>query len=55
VFTKSRKITIALPNKAWLTVNWDDDITILNTPFNLIAYAHEQGINLELVREISKD
>jgi Uma2 family endonuclease len=55
VFTKSRKITVALPNKAWLTVNWNDDITILDTTFNLIAYAESQGINLELVREISKD
>jgi Uma2 family endonuclease len=55
VFTKSRKITVALPNKAWLTVNWSDDITILDTTFNLIAYAESQGINLELVREISKD
>jgi Uma2 family endonuclease len=55
VFTKSRKITTALPNKAWLTVNWDDDITILDTSFNLINYAETQGINLEFVREISKD
>jgi Uma2 family endonuclease len=55
VFTKSRKITVALPNKAWLTVNWDDDIEILNTPFNLIRYAESEGINLELVREISND
>ncbi|MDZ7877817.1 MAG: Uma2 family endonuclease [Saprospiraceae bacterium] len=53
VFTKSRKIMVALPNKAWLTVNWDDDIEILNMPFNLIRYAESEGINLELVRDIS--
>jgi Uma2 family endonuclease len=55
VFTKSRKVVVALPHKAWLTVNWDEDITILNTHFNLIEYAQSQGINLEFVREISKE
>ncbi|MEY4926013.1 MAG: hypothetical protein RI894_449, partial [Bacteroidota bacterium] len=35
IFTETKTIWLAKPNTAWLIVNWDDEITVMNQSFSL--------------------
>lgn len=44
ILTKSRKIMVAKPNEAWLTDNWDKEISILGQTFVLETLLKEKGL-----------
>ena len=47
VLTNIKKVMIATPNNAWETVNWANDIEIIDgIYFNIHAYLTERGIKL---------
>ena len=35
IYTDSKKVTVALPNQAWLTVNWSDEIGLHGHTFSI--------------------
>jgi hypothetical protein len=43
IFTNIKKITIATPNNPWLTVNWTDEIDILDVKLNLYDLLKAEG------------
>jgi Uma2 family endonuclease len=45
IFTDTKKVSIATQNDAWLTVNWDKDMELLNgLIFNISQYLQDEGI-----------
>ena len=47
IFTESKKILIAEPKPAWLTVDWDQDIELMEGHFfNIAAYLSSEGIEV---------
>lgn len=44
ILTKSRKIMVARPNEAWLTDNWNREISILGEQFVLEDLLKEKGL-----------
>ncbi len=45
VFTKSRKITVAENNKPWLTMNWNDKVTVMGHTFSIEQLIEEDGFD----------
>ena len=45
VFTKSRKITVAQNNSPWLTMNWNDKITVMGHTFSIEQLIEEDGFD----------
>ena len=48
IFSKSKTIIVATPDRKWDVVDWDNEIEILDgIQFNVAKYLKEQGINLD--------
>ena len=45
VFTKSRKITVAQNNSPWLTMNWNDKVTVMGHTFSIEQLIEEDGFD----------
>ena len=45
VFTKSRKITVAQNNSPWLTMNWNDKVTVIGHTFSIEQLIEEDGFD----------
>ena len=45
VFTESRKITVAENNKPWLTMNWNDNVTVMGHTFSIEQLIEEDGFD----------
>lgn len=49
VFSKSKKVISATPNKPWQVSNWSDDVELVNgIVMNLDHYLKEEGMNPDL-------
>jgi hypothetical protein len=47
VLTNIKKVMIATPNNAWMTMSWANDIEIIDSiHFNIQNYLNERGINI---------
>ena len=50
LYTSTRKVMVARPNRPWLTVNWTDEIEILERPViiqRVLEEAEERGVRSE--------
>ncbi len=47
ILTNSRKVIVAMPKSAWLTMDWHNDIEIMDgIVFNIHNYLEERGIDI---------
>ena len=47
ILTNSRKVIVATPKTAWLTMGWHNDIEIIDgIIFNIHNYLEERGIDI---------
>lgn len=47
IFTESKKVMVSEPDKPWLTVDWNQDIELMDGHFfNIAAYLENEGIEV---------
>jgi Uma2 family endonuclease len=48
IFTKSRKVMVAVPEQDWLTRDWNQDVELLDAKFfNIAGYLESEGVGQE--------